>query len=362
MADDADPATLIANLRASFPWLDQVGFTPEWFQELVADSASPAEILVKARQTPQYRARFGGMWRQDGSVRMNEAEYLRAEKDYRQVLTQFGYGADYQDNRSLVGFFNSEVDPNELRDRLGVYQGVQRSGAAVKDAFYVYAGIKLTDDDLYAAVVDPAARDRLVGQYNDTVAKSPSDYSTYINRATEVGLSRASATLQQLRDSGAISSEAMQRVLRVSPDYAAKIVDVLNSGAGTASPLSLQELVSSFEYAALGAAAVNAGLELPSKQRVGEIRSAGIDRARASQVYSEYGRSRGAYEAAAARIGTDMSQSKFESAMFLGDATAANDFVRAMEREKAAGETGGGFGFSFDRSGRMMQGSMRAPQ
>jgi hypothetical protein len=175
-------------------------------------------------------------------------------------------------------------------------------------------------------------------------------------------LERAAGTLQQLRDAGAISSEAMQRVLRVQPDYAARIVDVLNTNAGSANPLSLQELVSSFEYAALGAAALNAGLDLPSKQRIGEIRAAGIDRARAAQVYSDFGRSRGVYEAAGQRVGVGMSQSKFEAATFLGDSVASNDFMRAMEREKAAGEGGGGFGFSLDRNGRVTQRMMRSPQ
>ena len=138
-----EPSTLLNELKVMFPWLDQIGLPPQFFQELSATSASADEMVVKLRQQPQYKARFAGMWRSDGSLRMNEAQYLAREQDYRTVLRQFGYDGQYTTPASLVGIFDSEQDPNELRDRMTMYQTVKESSAATKDAFYVYAGMNV---------------------------------------------------------------------------------------------------------------------------------------------------------------------------------------------------------------------------
>jgi hypothetical protein len=348
---------LLDQLRASFPWIDAIGLSPEFFRELVANAASGAEIITTLRAQPQYRARFPGLWRDDGSVRMTEAEYLSRETDYRSVLRQFGFADGYQDAMSLSQFFNAEMDPNELRDRLTVYKGVQDSGQAVKDAFYVYAGMRVSDTDLYSAIVDPGgAGASLTSQYDESIAKNPFDYTTWITRATEVGLERVSATLRDLQSAGAVTGTAVQQIQRVDPNFARQVMDVIYNAGGTGPQLNLQELLSSFEYAAIGAAATNAGLLLPGRERVAEIRAAGVDRARASQSYLEYGLNKGVYDAASQRMGMGgFDQSEFESAAFLGNAAAANELRAILSREDAAGRSSGTFRFEQDRYGRLNQ-------
>lgn len=356
----APAAALLDQIRASFPWIDAIGLSPEFFRELVANAASGAEIITTLRQAPQYRARFGGLWRQDGSVRMTEAEYLSRETDYRSVLRQFGFADQYQDPQALRAFFESEQDPNELRDRLTVYRGVQTNGQAVRDAFYVYAGIRVTDDDLYQAVVDPSAAGRITQQYDESLARNPFDYSTWITRATEVGLERVSTTLRDLQRTGAVTGTAVQQIQRVDPNFARQVMDVVYGG-GT-EQMNLQELLASFEYAAIGAAARNAGLELPNRERVAEIRAAGIDRSAAQRAYVEYGMNRGAYDAASQRTGGGgFNQDEFERAAFLGDAGAAGELRDAMSREDAAGRSSGTFRFEQDRFGRLNQQGLRTP-
>lgn len=355
-------STLLADLRATFPWLDQVGFTPEFFQDLAASSASADEIVAKLRAAPQYKARFPGLWRPDGSIRMNEAQYLAREQDYRTILRQHGYDANYTNAQSLVGFFDNELDPNELQDRLQTYKQIRESSQSVKDTFYVYAGLNVTDDDLYQATVDPAAAQRLQDEYNARVAASTFDYQSWITRATERGLQRATETLTQLQRSGAMTGTAIQAVLRVDPTFARSIMDALytNAGDATTAPLALNELISSFEYAAIGAAASNAGLQLPTKERVAMIRQAGIDRSKAASVYQQYGQAAGVLDDAVRRAtGAGFDQTQFEDANFLGDANQAGRMSAGLAREQAAGQASGQFRFDQTREGRLVQGGLR---
>jgi hypothetical protein len=354
--------SLLDQLRASFPWIDAIGLTPDFFRELVAKAASGAEIITTLRAQPQYRARFPGLWRNDGSVRMTEAEYLARETDYRKVLRQYGFGDRYPDAASLTQFFTGEIDPNELKDRLTVYRGIQTSGQSVKDAFYVYAGIRLSDGDLYSAVVDPERYASIQSQYDENIARSPFDYQTWITRATEVGLERVSSTLRDLQSSGAVTGSAVQAIQRTDPGFARSIMDVIYTGGGSASGLPLQDLLSAFEYAAIGAAATNAGLTLPGKDRVAEIRSAGVDRAQAQKAYLEYGLNKGVYDAGSQRQGMGgFNQDEFEKAAFLGNVKAAEELRSVLSREDAAGKGSGAFRFEQDRQGRLNQASLRSP-
>lgn len=318
-----------AELRGMFPWLDQIGLDPQWFQDANAESSGTAELLSKMRQTPQYKARFPGLYRSDGSVRMSEAEYLGREQDFRTLLRQYGFDVDneYSSPSSLLGFFDSEMDPNEFQGRLQTYRDVQRSSQAKKDAFYVYAGIELTDEDLYEAVVDPAAAQNLTNRYNQAVAAGSMDYQTWITRATEVGNRRVADTLTAMQQQGAVTGRAVQAVLGVDSGFARQIMDAIytgGSGNTDQANLSLEDLLSSFEYAAVGAAATEAGLTLPSKERLAEIRQAGIERQQAVQAYAQYGLERERISGAVQRAGYDeFTQDEFERGQFLGQADPA---------------------------------------
>lgn len=357
----AAPNPLFAQLRADFPWLDQIGLDPAFFQNLVATAASADEVLVKLRDNPVYKARFPGLWRGDGSIRMNEAQYIQQEGSYRQLLQQFGYGDEYKTPQSLIGIFDSEMDPNELGQRLQTYRGIQDSGQGVKDAFYVYAGINLTDDDLYQATVDPGHAQALSQAYNANVASSSFDYSTWITRATEVGLKRVADTLTTAQKSGALTGAAVQAVLRTDSNFARTIMDAIytNSGASNQT-LNLEELISSFQEAAIGSAATGAGLSLPSKERIAELRTAGVDRARAMQSYGQYGAQGDVYRAASQRAGLGVfDQKAFEDAAFLGNGAAQQRLSTGLAREDAAGHQTGSFGIDQGTNGRYRQQGLR---
>lgn len=356
--DTRSSAEVFAEIAAAFPWMQQLGLTPQWFQNVAAESSSTAEIVAKLRQSPEYKLRFPSINRADGSVRMNEAQYIAREGDFRTLLKQYGYDmSSYSTPSTLGGFFDKEIDPNEFKQRLDVYQELGNSSQNTIDAFYVYAGITVSVDDLYSASVDPIAREGLSGQYVNAISGGKFNYQTFITRATQVGNRRVADALSALQSSGAVTSEAVNKILSIDPLFGEQIVDALYTGGdpGGGGDLSLQELLSAFEYAGIGAAATNSNLVMPTRERVVEIRSAGIDRARAAEAYSSYGMNKNLWNAASMRSGGGgLTQTEFEDAAFFGDVDASAEIQRALASEKAAGVTPGGFRFVEDR-GRVVQ-------
>lgn len=360
-----DPTAFVNELRGLFPWLDQIGLSTEFFHELAATSASPDEVVVKLRATPQYRQRFPALHRADGSLRMNEAQYLATEGVYRQLLRQYGYPEEqYRTPQSLVGFFEGEIDGNELRQRLDIYRQLQDGSQDLKDAMYVYGGMSVTDDDLFEAIVDPAAGQRLTETYNANVAAQQFDYEGFISRATSAGLSRVAQELTSMERNGAVTGQVVQRILSVDPGFARQIMDVLYTGGSSkvnqAQPFTLQELLSTFEEAALGAAATEVGLELPTLERIQELRAAGIERARAKTGFALYAKDGNLFNAAVQRAtGSGFDQGQFEQAAFLEDPDQTRRLGQGLAYERSAGLTPGGFRFDQDRTGRIFQRGLR---
>lgn len=349
-----------------FPWLRELGLTPRWVQDTVATSASTTEIVQKIRNTPQYKQRFPGITRADGTATMNEAQYIQQETSYRRLLRQYGYDVDrdYASPSSLVGFFQNEIAPDELSDRLLVYRQVQEGGQQVKDAFYVYAGLNVSDDDLFEAIVDPAAAQNLVNEFNQARATQPVDYPTFIARATNLGLQRVAETLQDMERRGALTGEAVQRLISVDPAFAQEVVSAIYGAQGgdvNTGRLSLHELLDAFEFAAVGSAARRAGLELPTRERLAEIRAAGVDRQKQIAGYAEFGRNAAQINAAVLRArGQKFGQTEFEAAQFLGEANAGKLMDAGLGYMKAAGMQSGTFRFNEDRAGRIQQTGLRA--
>lgn len=349
-------------LYAQFPWLAQLGLESEvrrWLTE-----GLEGEALVGAlRRTPQYQQRFPWIKRQDGTLRMNEADYMRNEDQYRVLFRQYGF--DEPTNPMEYGsFFQGEVSPNELKERFETYRGVQRAGREVKEAFYVYAGMKLTDDDLYQAVVEPARAEALKSEYNQRVAASPLDYATWVQRTTEVGLQRVTDTLAQLEREGIVTGTAIERIRQVNPDFAKQMMDTLYTGGdpGAANFMSsTDELLATFEEAMIGGAAAKAGLGLPSKERVAELRAAGVQRAQALKSYSDYAMRQNLVAGAVQRAtAQQFGREEFEGQEFLGDARAKELMDTSMKQEEALGKGGGGVEASRDRTGQIAQQGFRS--
>lgn len=361
MADYDPGAGLMADLNAQFPWLKSLGLDPSWFQQTAATAVNDSDVVSKLRQTDQYKRRFQGILRDDGSMRMSEAEYLNTENGYRQLLEQYGVNpAKMDDPADFVGFFNSDIDANELKQRLDVWQQVRDGGQNQKDAFFVYANMRVSDEQLYEAAVDPAAAQRLDDEYNQKVAAQPLDYQTWITRATQAGLSRVSNALTQLQQQGALTGSAVQEVLKTDPTFARTIMDALYHGGdpGSGQTLDLQSLLAAFDEAAIGAAATQNGLTLPSKDRVQQLRAAGVTKATAQQGYAQYGANKDLYAGSVQRLtqaARSFTQSDFEDAALLGIGSQADVLTRAQKQEDAYGMAAGGFQLAQNKRGQFTQ-------
>ena len=349
---------LFDDLLAQNPVLRELNLSASWLQNAVAESASPRELYNRITMLPQYKQRFQGARRSDGTIRWSEAEHIRRENEIRGLLRQYGKEAEYLTPASMIGFHESEKSLDEIRDNLEIWQYVQTGGTTIKETFYVYAGLNLQDDDLYESVVDPSREQALFNEYNAKRAAMAFDYPGWITRATEVANQRVATELQTLQRQGALTGQAVQRILSVDPTFARQMMDVLYTGGqmgGHAGTLDLQTLMSAYEFSAIGAAAREAGLELPTKERLFEIRAAGTDRAAAIKGYREYGRDQNRLAAAVMRArGVGFGVQQFESAEFLGNAEDSRNLRAGLGYMDAAGKTQGQFRFREDQ-GRITQ-------
>jgi hypothetical protein len=351
---------LWAQLQEMYPALRELNFTQAWLQNAIADSSDPAELAARVRQTSQYRQRFQGMYRSDGTQRWTEAEHIRREAEIRTVLRNHGVDVDreYRDPVSLIGFHEAEMAPNVLNDRLEIWDYVKTSGQRVKEAGYAYAGLSITDDDLFEAVVDGAREQRLVDDYNRSKASLAFDYPGFIGRAYQLANTRVADELTRLQKSGALTGQAVQRILSIDPEFGRTIMDAIYTGGqpgGTAGALDLQTLLNAYEFSAIGAAALEGGLVLPTRERLFEIRAAGVEREQAMKAYREYGRDQNKLAAAVQRArGLSFGQNQFEAAEFLGNAGEARNLTSGLNYMEAAGKSSGSFRFSEDK-GRITQ-------
>lgn len=343
------------DLKASYPWIAELGLSMAWVQKTLAESNSAQEIAAEIRKTAQWKKRFPGIM-QGSSMIMSEAEYVRTEKDYRQLFRQFGKDKEYTTPESLAALFQNGVDPNELRDRLTVWrQVVSPEGKAFRDAFYVYTGSKISERDLYRATVDPTGWRQVEKQLASGAMRS--DYPTFIDRATQVAQDNIANKIGDWVKSGLITQNGAAQIMAGNPEFSRQLMDALATGGtgDTTQLIPLQDLLEAFENAMVGSAATESGLGLPAKERLAQFRAAGIERAKLIQGYRDFGRNQTAIAAAVQRArGTAFGQRQFEEAEFLGNAAASQDLEGGFAYMQGIGRDQGNFRFT-EQGGRISQ-------
>lgn len=347
-------------VKANYPWLFSMGLADQ-IKNWTIQGVSPEGIVAGVRSTPQYEVMFSGIRRTDGTMRMNEAQYLQTRDNYFQVGRE--YGMNWTSSQDVQRFFEQDVDPNELRDRMKTWDTIDKGSQDIKDAFYVYAGLKIGTDDLYAAIVDKDAYDALNARYTQALVSQPLDYTTWITRATQAGLNRVTGALQSLQAQGIDTADTVAALAKVDPNFARQMMDQLYHGGGNlqvATPsryLSLSELLNSFDYAMIGGAAVMNGLTLPTQERVNALRQAGVDRAKALEAYGGFASQKEllAGMVQRANLGTGFSQSDFEKAVLLHSAPEQDLLNRAQSADKALSQSSGWASFSMGSGNRLRQ-------
>ena len=351
------------------PWLSTLGISTARLKALSATSSGPTELLAKLRQEDVVKRRTQAMYRSDGTRRFaSEAELFRWEDQVRGVLRQAGVDVDreYANPATLIGFAESNLAPDEVRDRLAAWKGVKESGQRAREIFYVYGGLNLSDDDLYEALVDPAKGQALQDNVNKAVGEqlsTPGAWEAWKNRAFEAGQARIVTIFEQARKTGATFATTIQRVLAVDKQFGNDMMDALYTGGDPEAGdfLDLTSMLDAYEFMAVGAAAEGAGLELPTLERLKEIRAAGIQRSQAIDSYGRFGLNRDRLNAAVQRArGETFTTRDFEQASFFNDVTAQRELEAGEAYMAGAGRQQGQFSFARGQRGQFVQSGFTA--
>ena len=341
---DVNPAALRQTLIGLFPW------AKDWYDDIlgwVQDGFESDGIIANIRADKKYGQMFPGILRDDGTMRFaNEAQYLKTVDDYRQTLIDFGFHDPTTESpQDYAALMRAGVDVNELSDRLGTYRELETGSQELRDAFYVYGGIDVTVDDLFAAVVDPTKKKALEDAYNEATIGGVTDYETFIQRASTVGVERITKRLGELQATGEIDDATVSKVLRMDPMFAQNLMGAIFQNPGGNGFLGLEEMESAFEYAVLGSAATEAGFAMPDVETLEKFIAQGIDGARLRGAYNTLGQRSSALQGMMARatqspgVSVSQVQSAFEGSL-LGE---SSELRYAQAAESALGQAGGGF-------------------
>jgi hypothetical protein len=140
-----------------------LGSLVESLQSYIADGLSEGELTLRLRETPAYQQRFGANKQRIGKglAALSEAEYIKMEDQYQEVMRQYGLPETYWSKDSMgtqKGFeqlLANDVSNAELEDRLLVAQDrVLKSNPEVLRALKdFYPDIK--NGDILAYALDP---------------------------------------------------------------------------------------------------------------------------------------------------------------------------------------------------------------
>jgi hypothetical protein len=336
------PENALSYIRGLYPWLATLGVTDADLLRITSLDLPPAGIVAEIRNLPAYLEATRGLRNPDGSMRADEATYFREREAVRLTLQTYGrQGYEYDAPEDFESIFDSmgiSDAASQLEQRFQAWDNVMRGGEDLREAAYVYAGIQMTDGDLYEIMVNPTRNQQFVDEYNAAAAAMPLDYDAWLGRATQAGLDRVVRRLEDLRGTGAVTDQAINQVRDLDPQFAAQMISSLYNGGENARFLSLPELMRTVEYAMIGSAATASGFELPDAERVEQFRQAGIDRQRALEGYEVMATQGNRLNSAAMRanIGT-FNQTDLENAIFLRQGQTSGLMQRAEAFDEALG-------------------------
>tara|TARA_R100000152_G_C6782241_1_gene219246 strand:+ start:16294 stop:17352 length:1059 start_codon:yes stop_codon:yes gene_type:complete len=341
-------STLVEEVLAEYPWAQGIGVA-DLIMESVINGDTLDMIVQTVRTSEPYRRMFPAM---DFKVFRDERDYLDRVEDYRTVLKQAGfYNPSTDDPQDYVGFIQGGIDAEELRTRVTTYKQLEEGSQEMRDQFYIYAGMDVSVDDLFEAVINPSFGQALVEEYEAVVQGSNLDYQTFIERATERGLDNVATLLEGMVDQGLTTREAVSRVRSIDPTFAREIMGVI-ANTGDVS-LNYDELSYAFQYALIGSAASEQGLQAPDREMVERLQQAGVDRARAMQAYGRFASGQGAIQGMVQRATQgeveEFTQADFEEGVLLGQSDKVDMLQRAQAMEEAYARRGG---FATQQEGR----------
>lgn len=138
-----------------------LGELSSWLWNQIVGDVPEAEIFINLRQTDAYKRRFPGMdvRRQKGLRALSEAEYIRNEEGYKNVLRSVGADPGKYDNPTdFLDYFSKDISVEEAGERAEIWRAMTKAPqttARIKGMFKQYAGMtNVTDEQLFEALVE----------------------------------------------------------------------------------------------------------------------------------------------------------------------------------------------------------------
>jgi hypothetical protein len=163
-----------------------------------------AEVIpIKLRETEAYKTRFKGNLERvrNGLPALSEAEFLATEASLKNVVRRYVGSGEYDTQDNLNKWISNDLSPQELNDRLGMYQeNWDMQPREVKDAWAQHG---LTPRDALRALMDPNVTET-------NLKRQSAIYSLGAENVKALGDRSVLDTerLGQLADSGVTAAEA----------------------------------------------------------------------------------------------------------------------------------------------------------
>lgn len=130
-----------------------LGSLTAWLLDQITAGEPDEAIFLNLRTQPAFRARFPALEarRKLGLPDISLDDYIRTESAYRSALRTFGYDERYYDSPAdFVALFSADESPDEFGGRLALWnEATAVRGPRLREAFLSYAGISLSDPDLF---------------------------------------------------------------------------------------------------------------------------------------------------------------------------------------------------------------------
>jgi hypothetical protein len=124
-----------------------------------------ASITLALQETPEWKTRFAGneQLRAAGLPVLSVGEYLATERQYAQIMKNYGLPEGFYDDPSdFAGFMGKSVSANELNQRMTAWSDLaHRQDPAIKEQL---RGMGIADGDLTAYMMDPTRAMPLIQQ------------------------------------------------------------------------------------------------------------------------------------------------------------------------------------------------------
>lgn len=351
-----------AEAQARYPWL--TGALLEKYADAWADTGTPTAALAKLRQTAEYKQTFQGIFRDDGTMRMDENSYFATKVGYREALAEFGRNpAQYEG--LFVRMIENEMGADEfVRGAAEAYQRFIEPGANQDNGLFdqylntfidsgsaVTALQRVRESDAYANVFVGNRRE------DGTLRMEETEWFAYKRgwQRTLAGFGldpNEFMARNRLKESveGEVSIQELNQRLQITQDgildnigavrqfYSQYGVDVTAEAIlGMAIDPDIQRdvLEGRITAAQIGGEASTKGY-LRSVERAEALARIGVSQTQARELYGNAARRLPALSATTQRFnlgGTSIGQ--FEDAALGQDSAGVLRFERAMQRESS---------------------------